>query len=95
MLASDMTQQQAHTVTEGLRRGEYKILFVSPERFVRCSFVALLQSVPEVLMMVLMLLMVVMMMVMVAMMMMMMVMMKKKKTSSAAPVTYCSSYRYP
>jgi superfamily II DNA helicase RecQ len=49
MLASDMTQQQAHAVTEGLRKGEYKILFVSPERFVTCSFVTLLQSVPQVL----------------------------------------------
>jgi superfamily II DNA helicase RecQ len=49
MLASDMTQQQAHAVTDGLRKGDYKILFVSPERFVTSSFVALLQSVPQVL----------------------------------------------
>jgi superfamily II DNA helicase RecQ len=48
MLASDMTQQQAHAVTDGLRKGDYKILFVSPERFVTSSFVALLQSIPQV-----------------------------------------------
>jgi superfamily II DNA helicase RecQ len=48
MLASDMTQQQAFAVTEGLRKGEFKILFVSPERFVTSSFVTLLQTVPQV-----------------------------------------------
>ena len=48
MLASDMTAQHAQTVTDGLRKGEYKILFVSPERFVTSSFVSLLQSVPQV-----------------------------------------------
>ena len=48
MLASDMTPQHAQTVTEGLRKGEYKILFVSPERFVTSSFVSLLQSVQQV-----------------------------------------------
>ena len=35
-------------MTEGLRKGEYKILFVSPERFVTSSFVTLLQTVPQV-----------------------------------------------